>query len=87
LITFLKDGKLELYPNIDKEATGQNIKLLREDNGISVKELAKILKLESVQGVYNWQYGKSLPVLEHLLILSDLFGKPIRELLVFKSAN
>jgi transcriptional regulator with XRE-family HTH domain len=86
-MTFLKDGKLELYPNIDKEATGQNIKLLREDNGISVKELAKILKLESVQGVYNWQYGKSLPVLEHLLILSDLFGKPIRELLVFKSAN
>ena len=86
-MTFLKDGKLELYPNIDKEATGQNIKLLREDNGISVKELAKILKLESVQGVYNWQYGKSLPVLEHLLILSDLFGKPIRELLVFKTAN
>ncbi len=86
-MTFLKDGKLELYPNIDKEATGQNIKLLREDNGISVKELAKILKLESVQGVYNWQYGKSLPVLEHLLILSDLFGKPIRELLVFKSAS
>jgi transcriptional regulator with XRE-family HTH domain len=86
-MTFIKDGKLELYPNIDMEATGKNLKLLREDNGISVKELAKMLKLESVQGIYQWQYGKSLPVLENLLILSDLFEKPITDLLVFKSFN
>lgn len=81
---FVKNGKIELFPSINLKATGENIKLLREEKGLSVKQLASLLNIDVVQGIYHWQKGKSLPVLENLILLSDLFEKPIKEILVFQ---
>ena len=50
--------------------TGQNIKSMRE--------------FEEVQTVYNWQSGKPLPSIENLKILSELFNKPMDEILIFE---
>lgn len=84
MIQFIKDNKIIFHPNIDLEATGKNIKYLREEKGLSVKKLADILEFETVQGIYRWQEGKTLPALENLLLLSSLFNKPINEILIIK---
>ena len=52
-------------------ATGLNIKTLREKAGFSVKELAELLEFEAVQGIYHWQTGKTLPTIENLILLSE----------------
>lgn len=84
---FIENDKIITRPNIDLVATGKKIQSLRETKGWSVKEFANFLELEAVQGIYHWQYGKNLPQIENLLILSELFDMPIKELLVFKPTS
>ena len=64
--------------------TGQNIKSMKEEKGMSVKKLADSMEFEEVQVVYNWQSRKPLPFIENLKILSELFNKPMDEILIFE---
>ena len=57
---------------------------MREEKGLSVQKLADFMEFEAVQAVYNWQSGKSLPSLENLKLLSELFDKPIEDILIFE---
>ena len=72
------------YPVIDMEKTGQNIKLLREKSGLSVSELQEILGFSTPQAIYKWQWGKTLPDITNLLVMSKLFGVTIEDVLVLK---
>ena len=50
----------------------EKIKLLRQDNRLTQKELA--LKLHvSAQAVSNWELNKGFPDISNLIMLSDLF--------------
>ena len=71
-----------IYPVIDIEATGQNIRRLREQKGISVRELSQFLGLADVQAIYKWQRGVSMPTIDNLLVLSLTFRVPIERILV-----
>lgn len=86
-MSFIKDNKIDYFPVIDMIETGKNIQQLRENKGLSVKKLSEIMQLESVQGIYRWQYGKTLPTLENLYLLSEIFEKQITEILVLKENN
>ena len=82
---FIKNEQLKFSQQIDLEATGNNIKHLREDAGLSVKKLADIFEFETVQVIYQWQKGKHLPSLENLFLLSCLFKKDINEIVLLKN--
>ena len=51
---------------VDRNRTGQNICILREQSGISVKELQKMLGFATPQAIYKWQHGDSLPTVDRL---------------------
>lgn len=61
-----------MYPLIDKEATGKQIKRIMDYRGITVKQIQEALDLSCVQGVYHWLNGISLPSLDNLYALSEL---------------
>ena len=82
---FIKNEQLKFSQQIDLEATGNNIKHLREDAGLSVKKLVDIFEFETVQVIYQWQKGKHLPSLENLFLLSCLFKKDINEIVLLKN--
>lgn len=46
-------------PVICMEQTGHNIKVLREKNGYTVKQLQDALGFKDPQAIYRWQWGKS----------------------------
>lgn len=69
---------------IDMQATGQNILRLREAAGLSAKELQKKLMLASVQTIYHWQEGSSVPTIDNLIILAEVLGVPIDRIIVSK---
>lgn len=73
------------YPVIDTEATGRNIRRLREEKGISVRELSLFLGLSDVRAVYRWQRGETLPSTDNLLALSRCLGTTIEEILVIEN--
>ena len=76
-----------MYPTIDLPATGENIRRLRTERGLSVREVSQALCLSDVQAVYRWQRGETLPSLDNLLMLGELFGVPIDEILVRRAPD
>lgn len=85
MYNFFENKKIIEYPVIDMEATGNHIKKLRKKANFSVKELKEILGFEAVQTIYQWEKGKSLPSLENLFLLSNLFKKEINEIVLIKN--
>lgn len=72
------------YPNIDMIQTGIKLKKYIDNSGTSVKDIQEYLHLSCPQPIYRWMNGKILPSVDHLLMLSELFGIHMEELLVKK---
>ena len=68
-------------PVVNLKQTGQNIYLLREQSGISVRELQYLLGFATPQAIYKWQHGDSLPTVDNLVALSAIFSVPIDSIL------
>ena len=73
---------MKKYPVIDMAGTGQNIKRIMRLKGLSVKDIQKFLQLSTPQGIYHWFDGRSLPTVDNLYALSELFELPVDALLV-----
>ena len=71
-------------PTIDMIKTGANITALRKNRKISVKGLQESMGFNTPQAIFKWQRGDSLPSLDNLVILADLFGVSISEIVVVK---
>jgi len=68
-------------PVVDMLKTGQNICILRERSGISVRELQNLLGFATPQAFYKWHHGDSLPTVDNLVALSFIFSVPIGSIL------
>ena len=65
------------FPKIDTYNTGQNIKQIMVKQGMTVKDVQEYLGLAAPQSIYHWFDGKSLPTMDNLYALSQLFHMPI----------
>ena len=70
------------FPVIDPVATGENIVRLRQERGLSVRDLRACFGFEEPQAIYKWQRGKSLPTVDNLYALGALLDVPMEEILV-----
>lgn len=66
---------------LNVKKTGERIKELRKENHLTVEEVSSYMGFESVQAVYKWQRGDSLPTVDNLYALSQLFRTPVDEIL------
>ena len=65
------------FPQIDVQKTGQNIRQMMLARGMTVKEVQEYLGLSAPQSIYHWFDGKSLPTVDNLYALSELFCMPM----------
>ena len=70
------------FPVIDMAATGQNIRRLRVERGLSVRDIQAYYGFEEPQAIYKWQRGESLPSVDNLYALGNLFDVPMDQILV-----
>ena len=70
------------YPIVDTVKTGQNLKRIMKERGFTVRDIQEFLELGSPQGIYHWFQGRSMPTLDHLYALSELFGMSVDALLI-----
>ena len=70
------------YPVIDVEATGENIRRLREKSGLTVKDLQSYFGFEMPQAIYKWQRGECLPSVDNLYALGRLLNVPMEQIIV-----
>ncbi len=68
-------------PIVNMTRTGENIRRLREQSGLSVKDLQEIFGFATPQAIYKWQQGTSLPSIDNLVVLAKLFDVPIEQII------
>ena len=68
-------------PIFDQQATASRIKQLRMDNGLTVNQVREYLGLESVQSIYKWERGDSLPDYGNLYALRELYHTTVDDIL------
>ena len=73
---------MKTYPVIDLVATGNNIRRLRMERGLTVRDLQSYFGFEEPRAIYKWQKGESLPTVDNLYALGVLFEVPIDQILV-----
>ena len=70
------------FPVIDLAATGSNIRRLRVERGLTVRDLQAYFGFEEPRAIYKWQKGESLPTVDNLYALGSLFEVPMEQILV-----
>lgn len=74
-----------MYVGIDMPGTGARIKALRQKNHFTVEALCEILCV-SPQAIYKWQNGESLPTLDNIMVLSDIFKVKVEDIVAREGA-
>ena len=69
---------------VDRRMTGRKINNLMLEKGISVLRLQDMMEFESAQSIYKWLAGETLPTVDKLVKLSQIFGCTIDEIVVQK---
>ncbi len=77
-------GKEGIMPVIDMVATGNNIKGLMADRGLAARDVMAGLGFNNPMAVYKWIRGLSLPTLDNLVILADLLGVRMDDIIVVR---
>lgn len=70
-----------MFPTIDKRKTGINLQKIMARKNLTVRDVKEYLGLGSVQSVYHWLNGISMPTVDNLYALSELFQMPIDKLI------
>ncbi len=76
---------MNLMPTIDMVATGNNISRLREQAGMSVRDLQIIFGFATPQAIYKWQNGISMPTVDNLIVLSAVLNVTIEDIVVLNN--
>ena len=71
-----------VFPMIDMQLTGKRIKELREQRGVSVKQLQRFLGFEQPQAIYKWQRGECLPTFDNMYAIACYLDVKIDDILV-----
>ena len=69
-------------PAIDMVATGRNIQVMRQQAGLSVKDLQDFFGFATPQAIYKWQHGTAMPTLDNLVVLAAVFGVAMDDIIV-----
>ncbi len=63
-----------MIPTIDMAGTGRNISVLRKRAGLTVADLQRVFGFATPQAIYKWQRGVALPTIDNLVVLAEVFG-------------
>ena len=69
-------------PAIDMAATGKNIAKMRQNAGLTVKDLQIFFGFATPQAIYKWQHGTAMPTIDNLVVLAMIFGVKIDDIIV-----
>ena len=61
--------------------TGERIQQLRKERGLTVRQITDTLGL-TIHSYYRWVWGKSVPSVDNLVMLADIFGVKIDDIIV-----
>ena len=73
------------FPRISLVATGNRLKVLMEEKGITVRKLQEALGFANPQAIYKWRRGECLPTLDNLVVIALVLETTIDKIIVIDS--
>ena len=73
-------------PFVDTVTTGQNIDRLRAEAGLSVRDMQMVFGFATPQAIYKWIRGTAMPTIDNLVILANLLGVTIDDIVIVGDA-
>ena len=73
-----------MIPTIDMIATGARIRDMRDDVGMTTADIQAAFGFGTPQAIFKWMRGDALPTVDNLVILADLFGVTVNDILVIR---
>ena len=71
-----------ILPSVDMVKTGENIRILRENAGLTVKDLQMIFGFATPQAIYKWQHGTAMPTIDNLVVLATILDVTLDQIVV-----
>ena len=72
------------FPKIDLKVTGENIRALRENRGLTVRDLQVYFRFGEPQAIYKWQRGENLPSIDNVFALAKILGVAVEDILIVR---
>ena len=69
-------------PTINMAATGRNINAIRRRAGMTVRDIQTAMGFNTPNAVYRWLRGDAMPTIDNLVILADMLGVKIDDIIV-----
>lgn len=69
-------------PTIDMVSTGKNIIRLREQAELTVRDLQDVFGFATPQAIYKWQQGTAMPNIDNLVVLANVLGVTMDDIVV-----
>ena len=69
-------------PVINVTATAAKIKECRIRAGYSVRKIQAIFNFSSPEAIYAWEKGKYLPTIDNMIVIADVYGVTIDEIII-----
>ena len=76
---------MHTIPVIDMTATGINITRLRQNAGMTVRDLQEVFGFTAPQAIYKWQRGEAMPALDNIVVLAAVFGVTVDDIIICKN--
>ena len=71
-------------PVIDMKATGMNIKSIIKSKGFKISDIQNKFGFNTPQAIFKWMRGDSIPSIDNMIIMADMFGMTIDQIIVVK---
>lgn len=68
--------------SINMKKTGTNISKLMVENNTSVRDIQSSMGFNTPQAVYKWKRGESIPNIDNLFVLSEMFNCKIEDIVI-----
>ena len=68
-------------------ATGIKITRMRENAGLTVKDMQDVFGFSTPQAIYKWQRGAALPSVDNLAVLAAIFDVTIDDIRIFQDCG
>ncbi len=69
-------------PTIDMAATGENIRKLMKERGVTVRDVQRACGFTTGNTVYKWVHGTAMPAIDSLVVLAHLCNVTIDEIII-----
>lgn len=71
----------------DKKRIGSRLRYFRKKRNLTAEDVRKILQLGSVQAIYKWENGVTIPAVDNFLALMELYDITTFEMLTKNSIS